>query len=197
MVDVSQDITPGSLVFMHPMNVHRFTQPANGVRRDTYPNATWFRGDQFCGHTSPQEVIQTYMTNRAPSHYAHPNTGNSIPDKWRGLENLVPHIPVYLNILSIFLIIITFVGEVVCDIRPWSDFSVQQMLSIMFGDDSKLKKELEVKLVEDVFQVNRKIVDVQMEFASVEYLKKRKDIANLLNLNLGEKKFGTKTLFEE
>jgi hypothetical protein len=70
--------------------------------------------------------------------------------------------------------------------RPWNDVSVQKILSILFGQDSLKRQELEELLIETVAPIMQKNVECMTELVkNSAYLQKRKRLAEIIDMNLG------------
>ncbi len=67
--------------------------------------------------------MASYITNRAPPHYAHPWTGNRI-EGFPALESLLPNIPIPLS----------YLGEAIFGLknRPWDHPTIVAILRILF-----------------------------------------------------------------
>ncbi len=86
--------------------------------------------------------MASYITNKAPDKYAHPLTGNAIPEKVRLLEPLVQHVPVPLH----------WLGQAIFGLQtmPWNHQAISNLLPLIFTSDLETLDRLSEMLMEQV-----------------------------------------------
>jgi hypothetical protein len=115
------------------------------------------------------------MTNKAPEYYAHPLTGNSIPQK--SLEPLLQHVPIPLH----------WLGEAIfgLETRPWNNQIIVNIINILFGPDLNHANTLSQALLNQIIPLLKiQMKSLQEMIESTNVLSEREQLARMVGLDL-------------